>query len=658
MDKSKSKNRRIRKKSFTEALKEKYCFNENECQSNFVIQIVFNGRPKSNETNAELGHLRNVVLSNSCVGHAGLPRDGLVTLCPNVVDLDISGNFLNSWNEIFPILSELPKLKFLNLSRNKIQDTQISCEKWQQWHDCVENLVLNDTDICWSEALTLSQCLPALKELHVCGNGYTELRMEQMKVLDSLECLRLNNNNIENWEEVWKLRHFPNLKSLILSGNPLTNVLFRLGQYHSNKANSTSDIDNPPPIQDHNGIIVELPTPQTNHNSSEEMEVKGSNNLILEISTGSISNRSVQDEKTEDANDEECERFLDGIITEACKQLEALYEMKNERITNEGKSDDDITPYDAHGGTERNQTKNNYQKYVHLCKVKNGRGSPLPGNSNSSEHQNDSGGQLFSAENHMEENNNECGDDSGIFEEDKHSNDTDVPTTGEAPFYQLQSICMTHTKIDSWQSLEALRQYPSLKSLRITDDNLWCDMAREDRRKLLIACLPNISVLNGSEVSTTDREKAERHFLRFFVNKQERPSCYEELEAKHGVLDSLVDIDIGAGFQEWATIHIVSNGRRVATDTVRVVEPVYKLRQQIARKMHKYASFKNFTMCHFACGPNHVYHPDEVPDFNELRCESLPMSRFDIMEGDEIHIDLCDNFDKWPYTNLLVTNYL
>lgn len=28
-------------------------------------------------------------------------------------------------------------------------------------------------------------------------SGYTELRMEQMKVLDSLECLRLNNNNIE-----------------------------------------------------------------------------------------------------------------------------------------------------------------------------------------------------------------------------------------------------------------------------------------------------------------------------------------------------------------------------------------------------------------------------------------------------------------------------
>lgn len=65
------------------------------------------------------------VLNNTCVSHAGLPRDGLMTLCPNVVDLDISGNFFNSWEEIFPILSQLPKLQFLNLSRNRIQDTQV-----------------------------------------------------------------------------------------------------------------------------------------------------------------------------------------------------------------------------------------------------------------------------------------------------------------------------------------------------------------------------------------------------------------------------------------------------------------------------------------------------------------------------------------------------
>lgn len=42
-------------------------------------------------------------------------------------------------------------------------------------------------------------------------------------------------------------------------------------------------------------------------------------------------------------------------------------------------------------------------------------------------------------------------------------------------------------------------------------------------------------------------------------------------------------------------------------------------------------------MYHLACGPCHKVE-DKV--FEELRCETLPMSRFDIMEGDQVHIDL------------------
>jgi hypothetical protein len=42
-------------------------------------------------------------------------------------------------------------------------------------------------------------------------------------------------------------------------------------------------------------------------------------------------------------------------------------------------------------------------------------------------------------------------------------------------------------------------------------------------------------------------------------------------------------------------------------------------------------------MYHLACGP---YHKVEDKVFEELRGETLPMSRFDIMEGDQVHIDL------------------
>ena len=45
-------------------------------------------------------------------------------------------------------------------------------------------------------------------------------------------------------------------------------------------------------------------------------------------------------------------------------------------------------------------------------------------------------------------------------------------------------------------------------------------------------------------------------------------------------------------------------------------------------------------MYHKSCGPHHRETDDGEIAFDELFLDSLPMSRFDIMEGDEIHIDV------------------
>lgn len=50
--------------SFTEALKQKYCVDqnsENMSMSGFTIKIAFHGKPKTNGSDAELAYLRNVV---------------------------------------------------------------------------------------------------------------------------------------------------------------------------------------------------------------------------------------------------------------------------------------------------------------------------------------------------------------------------------------------------------------------------------------------------------------------------------------------------------------------------------------------------------------------------------------------------------------------
>ena len=57
---------------------------------------------------------------------AGVESSSLIDLCPNVVDLDLSGNLLESWEEILPVISQLRQLNYLNLARNNIKNNKVS----------------------------------------------------------------------------------------------------------------------------------------------------------------------------------------------------------------------------------------------------------------------------------------------------------------------------------------------------------------------------------------------------------------------------------------------------------------------------------------------------------------------------------------------------
>ena len=64
---------------------------------------------------------------------------------------------------------------------------------------------------------------------------------------------------------------------------------------------------------------------------------------------------------------------------------------------------------------------------------------------------------------------------------------------------------------------------------------------------LLVARLPNVTILNGGDMITkTEREDAERAFIRHFLDtpEEQRPSRWQELVDIHGLLDPLVSIDL------------------------------------------------------------------------------------------------------------------
>lgn len=45
----------------------------------------------------------------------------------------------------------------------------------------------------------------------------------------------------------------------------------------------------------------------------------------------------------------------------------------------------------------------------------------------------------------------------------------------------------------------------------------------KERRQHLISRLPQLKMLNGSPVTDTERESAERAFVRYYMEKEEKP---------------------------------------------------------------------------------------------------------------------------------------
>ena len=122
-----------------------------------------------------------------------------------------------------------------------------------------------------------------------------------------------------------------------------------------------------------------------------------------------------------------------------------------------------------------------------------------------------------------------------------HPDDIESIPTG------LNSLNVSTTKIDSWQEVEKLRKFPGLNDLRIQGCPFLDEFTRKEKRMLLVARLPNVTVLNGGDMITkTEREDAERAFIRHFLDTPEelRLSRWQELVDIHGLLDPLVNIDL------------------------------------------------------------------------------------------------------------------
>ncbi|XP_005099742.1 uncharacterized protein LOC101852479 [Aplysia californica] len=972
--------RRKRQKSFTEALKEKYCMDNDEHSSGNGYIII---SPKRKNSPAELAHLKTVVLNEMSLAKAGIPQQGLTSLCPNVVDLDLASNMFEHWSELLTILSHLPRVKYVNVSRNSLRLK--STDELPSTHLSVENLALNDTGVSIEEVVRLSQIMPALKELHLCGNSYESLANIEDGIRDghlsSVECLRLNNNAIKSWSEVWKLRHMQQLKDLILSGNPLDKIFYDLddqvccddqevaskpgvscdgdstvceeeiflqmstdcgdcgmsdddnnsgdGEFEFRNLSGAGDEDDDHdfgerPVSrfdrhEESDVSDDAETTSTSAVSSVDMEMccggGGPSNANYNNSHSTPPHKSlygaemaeesgawfgvfpsdelldgdatesffegepathVEGEGGEDWHKTVAEAFLQEIInnldfqdsvgdsaggsgqcrTSADKQQPAQMVVSSASSATEAMSDSShsegsatMAPSPSHshllGATDRpaggncgegsdrqqylpeaNTNQNafsdavlktesqggldivqnnrscrnlittassmavsdptwemnssssiksrsadmnrcnvkrnifagpacgnialctaggvdvdtpvrgltassescgvskqqrscdqceqqqqlpaekcsvdqsslisNVQAGLSACESRNrescqssdvGRDScRCDGPTETSSHSKQKAGwvresMFFSNEprlriinsnktsrrdpldlsptesmttpppslsatnvNHPPPLLPECGS-SPDFVKCQSENGADSPGGASSsprsdtsdrrlPFQNLETLCLSNAGVSHWRHLHALGLFPKLTNVRMLENPLYSSVHPEDRRKLYISSLPNVKVLNGSEVTHMEREKAESHYLRYFMDADDKPEFYHTLVQKHGPPVKLVDIDLGAGYQEWASLTFVHNGVAKFTKKLHLTEPVVKLRTLISKQLG--LPKRSFMMYHNPCGPSH---PEYERELTELRCESLPMSRFDFAEGDEIHVD-------------------
>lgn len=90
--------------------------------------------------------------------------------------------------QVFNILSHMPRIEFVNLSLNRLEMPITSPPKMRI--ENLRSLVLNNTKLNWFSVEELLKLLPSLEELHLSLNEYTNVLLDTVNTED-----HGNNNN-------------------------------------------------------------------------------------------------------------------------------------------------------------------------------------------------------------------------------------------------------------------------------------------------------------------------------------------------------------------------------------------------------------------------------------------------------------------------------
>lgn len=199
-------------------------------------------------------------------------------------------------------------------------------------------------------------------------------------------------------------------------------------------------------------------------------------------------------------------------------------------------------------------------------------------------------------------------------------------------FKNLEILILNKLNLTEWSAIDQLRDFPNLKHVRIQNIPLLNNFSEEEKYYLIVGHLDDcILSVNGSKITSLDKENCERKYIRHYLDFSQKPDRYYELENRHGKLNKLADINMEGNKK--VTCKIKYRDRQMLYK-VDVRHTVGDFKKQLEKFVgHPSSRFKLFYIDIEACSMA-VYGPEELKHMN--RC----LYSFNIVDGDEFEIDL------------------
>lgn len=167
---------------------------------------------KNQAKDGHTNHLTTVSLPNSNISNAG-------DLSPfaNLLVLDLTASLLRTWRAVAEIVCQLPKLEYLDLTRNRLQlpDEQEIAELEPKFRH-LKSINLRRCHIRqWSTLIHIARLWPNIEKLAIAENSITYLTTPDInQIFRNLRFLDLKGNPLNNFTEVLKLGNIKTLETL------------------------------------------------------------------------------------------------------------------------------------------------------------------------------------------------------------------------------------------------------------------------------------------------------------------------------------------------------------------------------------------------------------------------------------------------------------